>query len=98
MFSVFYCKKILNVFRQFEHNLSNDYESCQKLERGLIAHKTGLSPPVTVILLTLQVGASDMAHICKSTSGLVLIILRCQDSASHFQGHEDPLHITHDTL
>ena len=33
---------------QFEHILSNDYESCQKLGRGFSAHKTGLSQPVTV--------------------------------------------------
>ena len=36
------------VIRQFGHTLRNNYESCQKLGRGLSAHKTGLSPPVTV--------------------------------------------------
>ena len=31
-----------------------------------------------------------MAHICKNTSGLVLVIFRCQDSASSSAGHKDP--------
>ena len=77
-----------NKFRQFEHILSNVYELCQKLGRELSAHKTGLSPPVTVSYLPFQVGASDVAHICKNTSGLVLDILRCQESASSSAGHD----------
>ena len=47
-FQYFIARRSETVFRQFEHILSSDYESCQKLGRGLSAHKTGLSPPVTV--------------------------------------------------
>ena len=35
-------------------------------------------------------GASDMAHVCNITSGLVLVILRCQDSASSSAGSPRP--------
>lgn len=89
-FQYFIARRSETVFSQFGHILIIVYESCQKLGWGLSAHETGLSPPVTVSYWPFQVGASGMAHICKTTSGLVLVILRCQDSASRSAGSSRP--------
>ena len=66
-FSYFIARGSKTVFRQFEHILSNDYESCQKLGQALSTHKTGLSPHLVILVCqdsaSCSAGHEDPMHV-----------------------------------